>query len=197
MCALDAAGFAADESTLSEMPSRLALREAMLKMQGPATEALRQFYRDHLLADSGRNIVALHHVFARRRAAASFRFSGESRFAPAGRARDRRLSRSSRSLLSGGASRSASGRKFNRNTSAPPPPTSRPSAKSCSPRTAICARLSSRYTTARLPFTSSRSWALARIFAILATTMPSSWARRRKFPSSRFSTPIFISCSIR
>jgi hypothetical protein len=53
MCALDAAGFAADESTLSEMPSRLALREAMLKMQGPATEALRQFYRDHLLGDPG------------------------------------------------------------------------------------------------------------------------------------------------
>src|SRR5215467_12163679 len=53
MCALDAAGFAADESTLSEMPSRLALREAMLKMQGRATEALRQFYRDHQLGDPG------------------------------------------------------------------------------------------------------------------------------------------------
>jgi tetratricopeptide (TPR) repeat protein len=56
MCALDAAGFAADESTLSEMPSRLALREAMLKMQGPATEALRQFYRDHLLGDAGETL---------------------------------------------------------------------------------------------------------------------------------------------
>ena len=56
MCALDAAGFAADESTLSEMPSRLALREAMLKMQGPATEALRQFYRDHLLGDPGETL---------------------------------------------------------------------------------------------------------------------------------------------
>ncbi|MGA8145554.1 MAG: tetratricopeptide repeat protein [Candidatus Acidiferrales bacterium] len=56
MCALDAAGFAADEGTLSEMPSRLALREDMLKMQGPATEALRAFYRDHLLADPGETL---------------------------------------------------------------------------------------------------------------------------------------------
>ena len=56
LCALDAAGFDADESTLAEMPSRLALREDMLKMQGPATEALRQFYRDHLLADSGETL---------------------------------------------------------------------------------------------------------------------------------------------
>ena len=56
MCALDAAGFAADENTLAEMPSRLALREEMLNMQGPATEALRQFYRDHLLADPGETL---------------------------------------------------------------------------------------------------------------------------------------------
>jgi hypothetical protein len=56
LCALDAAGFAADESTLAEMPSRLALREDMLKMQGPATEALREFYRDHLLADPGETL---------------------------------------------------------------------------------------------------------------------------------------------
>src|SRR5208282_2309659 len=52
MCALDAAGFDADESTLAEMPARLALRADLLKMQGPATEALRQFYRDHALANS-------------------------------------------------------------------------------------------------------------------------------------------------
>jgi tetratricopeptide (TPR) repeat protein len=50
MCALDAAGFDADESTLKEMPARLALREDLLKMHGPATEAIRQFYRDHALA---------------------------------------------------------------------------------------------------------------------------------------------------
>jgi len=56
MCALDAAGFAADESTLAETPSRLALRGDLLKMQGPATEALRQFYRDHLLADPGETL---------------------------------------------------------------------------------------------------------------------------------------------
>jgi len=51
MCALDAAGFDADESTLAEMPARLALRGDLLKMQGPATDALRQFYRDHALSN--------------------------------------------------------------------------------------------------------------------------------------------------
>ena len=56
MCALDAAGFAADESTLSEMPSRLALRGELLKLQGPATEALRQFYHDYALADPGETL---------------------------------------------------------------------------------------------------------------------------------------------
>jgi hypothetical protein len=53
MCALDAAGFDADESTLSEMPARLALRGDLLKIQGPSTDALRQFYRDHALANPG------------------------------------------------------------------------------------------------------------------------------------------------
>ncbi|HXW56072.1 MAG TPA: hypothetical protein VEJ67_10005 [Candidatus Cybelea sp.] len=47
MCALDAAGFEADDSTLAEMPSRLRLRADLLKMQGPATDALRKFYREH------------------------------------------------------------------------------------------------------------------------------------------------------
>jgi tetratricopeptide (TPR) repeat protein len=56
MCALDAAGFAADESTLSEMPSRLALRGELLKMQGPATDALRQFYHDYAMADPGETL---------------------------------------------------------------------------------------------------------------------------------------------
>ena len=51
MCALDAAGFDADESTLSEMPARLALRGDLLKMQGPATDAVRQYYRDHAFAN--------------------------------------------------------------------------------------------------------------------------------------------------
>jgi Tetratricopeptide repeat len=56
MCALDAAGFDADESTLAEMPSRLALRGELLNLHGPATETLREFYRDHLLADPGETL---------------------------------------------------------------------------------------------------------------------------------------------
>lgn len=56
MCALDAAGFGADESTLAEMPSRLGPREDLLKMHGPATDALRQFYNDHALADPGETL---------------------------------------------------------------------------------------------------------------------------------------------
>lgn len=51
MCALDAAGFDADESTLAEMPARMALRGDLLKMHGPATDALRQFYKQHVLAN--------------------------------------------------------------------------------------------------------------------------------------------------
>ncbi|HTS11511.1 MAG TPA: hypothetical protein VMH00_05285 [Candidatus Limnocylindrales bacterium] len=56
MCALDAAGFDADESTLAEMPSRLKLRADLLKMQGPATDAVRKFYRSHALVDPGENL---------------------------------------------------------------------------------------------------------------------------------------------
>jgi len=56
MCALDAAGFQSDESTLSEMPARLALRDRMLKMQGPATDALRKFYADHEMADPSQTL---------------------------------------------------------------------------------------------------------------------------------------------
>ena len=50
MCALDASGFEAEENTLAEMPARLALRERLLQLQGPATEAIRKFYREHVLA---------------------------------------------------------------------------------------------------------------------------------------------------
>ena len=50
MCALDAAGFGADEGTLAGMPYRLKLRADLLKMQGPAVTALRQFYREHAFA---------------------------------------------------------------------------------------------------------------------------------------------------
>lgn len=56
MCALDAAGFNSDESTLAEMPSRLALRTELLNLQGPATEALREFYKDHKLNDPGETL---------------------------------------------------------------------------------------------------------------------------------------------
>ncbi len=56
MCALDAAGFGADETTLAEMPERLALRADLLKMQGPATQALHDFYREHALADPGQTL---------------------------------------------------------------------------------------------------------------------------------------------
>jgi tetratricopeptide (TPR) repeat protein len=56
MCALDAAGFNSDESTLAEMPSRLKLREDLLKLQGPSVDAVRQFYRDHQLADPGETL---------------------------------------------------------------------------------------------------------------------------------------------
>lgn len=47
MCALDAAGFDSDESTLAEMPYRRKLRGDLLKLQGPATSVLRQFYKQH------------------------------------------------------------------------------------------------------------------------------------------------------
>jgi tetratricopeptide (TPR) repeat protein len=56
MCALDAAGFNSDESTLAEMPSRLALRTELLNLRGPATDELRTFYRDHKLNDPGETL---------------------------------------------------------------------------------------------------------------------------------------------
>jgi hypothetical protein len=51
LCALDAAGFKADESTLGDMPARLALRVDLLRLQGPATNAIRSYYSGHPLAD--------------------------------------------------------------------------------------------------------------------------------------------------
>jgi tetratricopeptide (TPR) repeat protein len=56
MCALDAAGFGSDESTLAEMPGRRALRADLLKLEGPATEGLRKFYREHAFGDPGENL---------------------------------------------------------------------------------------------------------------------------------------------
>ncbi|MGH9686444.1 MAG: tetratricopeptide repeat protein [Candidatus Acidiferrales bacterium] len=52
MCALDAAGFDVDESALGEMPLRLKLHASLLAMNDPATDAVREFYRQHALSDS-------------------------------------------------------------------------------------------------------------------------------------------------
>lgn len=51
MCALDAAGFNVDESALGGMPQRLKLRATLLAMKGTEADAVRQFYRQHALAD--------------------------------------------------------------------------------------------------------------------------------------------------
>lgn len=51
MCALDAAGFDVDESALADMPQRVKLRATLLAMKDPAADAVRQFYRQHALAD--------------------------------------------------------------------------------------------------------------------------------------------------
>ncbi len=52
LCALDAAGFGVNESTMGDMPQRLKLRAALLAMRGPAADAVRQFYSQHALGDS-------------------------------------------------------------------------------------------------------------------------------------------------
>lgn len=51
LCALHAAGFEADVSALGFHPVRARLRGELLRRQGPATEALRAYYREHLLGD--------------------------------------------------------------------------------------------------------------------------------------------------
>jgi tetratricopeptide (TPR) repeat protein len=53
LCALDAAGFDAGVSTSNQSPGRVQLRERMLALQGPALDALRKYYREHALADTG------------------------------------------------------------------------------------------------------------------------------------------------
>lgn len=52
MCAVYAAGFDKDVSAVGFHPVRARLRGELLRLQGPATEALRQYYREHELADS-------------------------------------------------------------------------------------------------------------------------------------------------
>ena len=56
MCALDAAGFPSDESTLGGNARAPALRADLLKLQGPATESLRKFYHEHVMADPGETL---------------------------------------------------------------------------------------------------------------------------------------------
>jgi tetratricopeptide (TPR) repeat protein len=53
LCALDAAGFNSEADTTSDSPGRVQLRHAMLGLHGPAVEALRKFYSEHALADTG------------------------------------------------------------------------------------------------------------------------------------------------
>ncbi len=51
MCALHAAGYESNVSSASFHPVRARLREVLLRKQGPATEALREFYRNHEVTD--------------------------------------------------------------------------------------------------------------------------------------------------
>jgi tetratricopeptide (TPR) repeat protein len=53
MCALLAAGFESDVSATSWHPLRAQLRERMQHQQGPAVDAVREFYKKHQLADEG------------------------------------------------------------------------------------------------------------------------------------------------
>lgn len=51
MCALDASGYSANLAEDAQFPERAALRQRLEQLQGPATDALRQFYREHALKD--------------------------------------------------------------------------------------------------------------------------------------------------
>jgi hypothetical protein len=53
MCALLASGFEANVSAENWKPLRAQLRERMQRQQGPAVDALREFYKKHELADAG------------------------------------------------------------------------------------------------------------------------------------------------
>lgn len=53
MCALYAAGLPAEPSVLDTDPAFVTLIAQLRQLQGPATDALRDYYRDHALADSG------------------------------------------------------------------------------------------------------------------------------------------------
>ena len=150
-------------------------------MQGPCHRGAARVLPRSSSRGPGRNIIPLHHVLARRGATAAFRFSGESRFLPPDVLTIDGFQGSSRSLLSGGSSRSGVGQSSTGiSTCRRQLPGARP--KIVTVTKATSARLSSRYTTARLPSTWSRSSALARIFATVATIIPSSWARTAQIP---------------
>ena len=53
MCALLASGFEADVSVANWKPVRAQLRERLQHQQGPAVDAVREFYKAHQLADPG------------------------------------------------------------------------------------------------------------------------------------------------
>ena len=53
MCALDAAGYNSGASAPGDSPGRVQLRKRMLALQGPAVAALRKYYTEHALGDSG------------------------------------------------------------------------------------------------------------------------------------------------
>jgi hypothetical protein len=53
MCALLAAGFESNVSAENWHPLRARLREQMQHQQGPAVDAVREFYKDHVVRDSG------------------------------------------------------------------------------------------------------------------------------------------------
>jgi hypothetical protein len=53
MCALDAAGYGSGASEASESPGRVQLRKRLQALQGPAVAALRKYYTEHALGDSG------------------------------------------------------------------------------------------------------------------------------------------------
>lgn len=57
MCALHAAGYQANVSDANFHPVRARLRAEMLRKQGPAAEALREFYKRHLLVDESATLA--------------------------------------------------------------------------------------------------------------------------------------------
>ncbi len=53
MCALDAAGYESNANAPGDIAGRVQLRKKMLALQGPAVAALRKYYAEHALGDSG------------------------------------------------------------------------------------------------------------------------------------------------